>query len=168
MARLTTVAPALAIVFALTACTSPPPGPVETPAQVAPSPAPEPVSPAAVEVARGTLVSPDGSTSGIVSVTFDGKGYFARIDDYETTFGGELNLAFTDERLAPGDCAYNRYQLAFSLTDSWPEGGMDLQLADPMIFDSVVVVKYPSGPVVPGVCWEEGVAWADLNWAPSE
>ncbi|TBN56144.1 LysM domain-containing protein [Glaciihabitans arcticus] len=162
MARSTTLTAALVALLALTACTSPPPAPAETPERAVS--APEPVVVPVGEVARGELVSPDGSTSGSITVNFDGDGYFARLEDYETTYTGALSLGFTDELLAPGDCAYEKYQTAFALGSPWPDGEMRLEYADPSFFDTAVVIYYPTGSPIAGECWEKGAAWAELEW----
>ena len=151
---------------ALTGCTAAPIAPRPEPTSTADKavyPGPLPVSVPIGEVARGELVSPDGSTQGTVVIRYDGF-YSVELENFATTYKGQLSLGFTDELLAPGDCAYEKYQIAYALENPLPDRAMFLQFKDASFFDSAVVMYYPTGPIVPGVCWEKGAAWAELTW----
>ena len=154
---------AMVAMLGLSGCTAAEPEPVSDNRIVEPVVEVAPSMPTG-EIGRSKLVSPDGSVEGFVVLGYD-DGFYAELVDYSAS-KGQFSLAFTDDRLAPGDCVYEKYQIAFDLTSDWPDGRMPLDgfAGDPSYFDSAVVYHYPLDPPVEGECWEKGAGYADLEW----
>lgn len=118
----------------------------------------------------GELIAPDGIVSGTVEIDWDGEAYIADLVDYRPAPGERVMLVFTDALLAPGDCVWEQYQIAFEIDDAgdWEgplSGGMPVgEVGDPTFLSTAVIVVY--GPVYDAApaCGERSLAWAALEW----
>jgi hypothetical protein len=119
-------------------------------------------------VGTGTFSSPDGATSGSVTITAASGDFYLSLSNFATTEQGTLELSFSPYSAAT-PCLGDMYNLSFgNISKAATHDNLALgpEEGDPSFYKTVVLERSPSqtpGPATGG-CVLDPIAFATVNW----
>lgn len=163
------------VVVGISGCSSNPPSaptPVATKTTTTPSPAAEPDTPVVLHgvIGTGTFTSPDGSTTGTVSITAQSGQFYLTVTGFHSTQSGALQLSFSPWP-ASTECLADQNSFGFGNIDSLPnltDLPLGPQEGDPTFYRTLVLDRgaiTPDGTNTdPHGCVLTPLAFAPITW----